>query len=196
MTEDNQFITIVSGLPRSGTSLMMQMLVEGGIPALNDGIRQHDIDNPAGYYEFERVKELPKGNVAWLDEAKGKVVKVISALLTYLPSQYNYKVIFMRRHLAEVLESQRKMLVRRGEDPNKIDDAQMTEIFQRHLQNVESWLAKQPNVEVLYIHYHELLQEPTLPVQTINQFLGNRLETSAMLQRIDQTLYRNRVAAG
>jgi hypothetical protein len=112
-----QTVVVVSGLPRSGTSLMMQMLEAGGITVLTDGIREPDEDNPRGYYEFERVKALPKGDYEWLESARGKAVKVVSALLEYLPPEYNYKVIFMHRRMEEILASQRKMLIRRGKNP-------------------------------------------------------------------------------
>ena len=111
-----QTITIVSGLPRSGTSMMMKMLEAGGIPPLTDEIRTADTDNPKGYYEFERVKKMDKGDTAWLENAQGKSVKVISALLKHLPSDYRYRVIFMRRDMSEILASQKKMLDHRGED--------------------------------------------------------------------------------
>jgi hypothetical protein len=108
-------IVVVSGLPRSGTSMMMKMLEAGGIPVLTDYEREADEDNPKGYFEFERVKNLKDGDDAWLPQAKGKVVKVIAALLTDLPSSYEYEVIFMRRAMPEILASQRQMLIRRGE---------------------------------------------------------------------------------
>ena len=110
-------IVVVSGLPRSGTSMMMKMLEAGGIPPVTDELRTADDDNPKGYYEFERVKQMDKGDTAWVADAQGKVVKVISALLKHLPSSHNYQVIFLRRHMSEILASQRKMLIRRGEDP-------------------------------------------------------------------------------
>ena len=150
-------IVIVSGLPRSGTSMMMKMLEAGGIPPLTDKLRTADNDNPKGYYEFERVKQMDKGDTAWMAQAQGKVVKVISALLKHLPAGYNYQVIFLRRHMSEILASQRKMLINRGEDPDKMDDAQMTMLFENHVRQVESWLAQQPNIEVLYVHYSDCL---------------------------------------
>ena len=115
-------IIVVSGLPRSGTSMMMRMLDMGGVPVLTDEIRAPDLDNPKGYYEFERVKKLPQGDIAWLADAQGKAVKIIGALLRHLPAAYTYKILFMRRAMVEVLASQRQMLIRRGEDPDGIDD--------------------------------------------------------------------------
>lgn len=188
-------ITVVSGLPRSGTSMMMKMLEAGGIPPLTDQLRTADSDNPKGYYEFERVKQLDKGDTAWIPEARGKAVKVISALLKHLPAEYNYRVVFVRRHMAEILASQRKMLINRGEDPDKMDDAQMAVLFERHLKQVEQWLAEQPNFSVLYIHYSDILAEPLAQIKQINQFLGGRLDTEAMAAAVDPNLYRNRQAS-
>src|ERR1043165_1737839 len=117
-------ITVVSGLPRSGTSMMMKMLEAGGMSLLVDNLRTADDDNPAGYYEFEPVKKLSQGDFDWLEEAQGKAVKVIAALLADLPSAYTYQIIFMRRDMFEILASQNKMLLNRGEDLKKISDAE------------------------------------------------------------------------
>ena len=188
----NQPITIVSGLPRSGTSMMMKLLEAGGIPVLIDGIRTADDDNPKGYYEFERVKQLPDGDDAWLADAQGKVVKLISALLHHLPSHYTYRIVFMRRRMEEILRSQQKMLVNRDESTDKVDDAELTFLFQKHLLKTEAWLIDQPNIEVLYVDYNQMLLDPTEFVPQINEFLGDTLDETAMLQVVDPTLYRNR----
>lgn len=185
-------ITVVSGLPRSGTSMMMKVLDAGGIPPVQDGIRAADEDNPQGYYEFERVKRLDKGDTAWLAEAQGKAVKVISALLKHLPPTYTYRVIFVRRNMAEVLASQRKMLIHRGEDPGQVDDVQMSRLFARHLAEVEAWLAQQHNMRVLYVQYAEALANPQGCAAQINTFCGGGLNERAMAQAIDPQLYRNR----
>ena len=186
-------IIIVSGLPRSGTSMMMKMLEAGGIPPLTDEIREADKDNPQGYYEFERVKQLDKGDVAWLPQAKGKVVKIISALLKHLPADYDYRIIFMRRSMPEILASQRKMLVRRGQSVDDMDDAAMAELFEKHLQSTIRWINSQPNVAILYIHYNDILTDPIPQIERINEFLDGRLDESAMTQVVDPALYRNRV---
>ena len=185
-------IVIVSGLPRSGTSMMMKMLEAGGIPPLTDKLRTADNDNPKGYYEFERVKQMDKGNTAWMAQAQGKVVKVISALLKHLPAGYNYQVIFLRRHMSEILASQRKMLINRGEDPDKMDDAQMTMLFENHVRQVESWLAQQPNIEVLYVHYSDVMADPLTAINSMGRFLGRDLDVRAMAEVVDPDLYRNR----
>lgn len=185
-------ITIVLGLPRSGTSMMMQMLEAGGMAVLTDGIRQTDADNPRGYYEFERVKQLPKGDHAWLAEAQGKAVKVIAALLEHLPSGYAYRVIFMHRRMEEILASQRKMLVRRGEDADKVSDEEMARLFEKHLLRVRAWLATRPDMAVLDVEYNRLLADPRPYVEQVNRFLGGELDVDSMMEVVDPGLYRNR----
>ncbi len=190
--QQRQPITIVSGLPRSGTSMMMKMLDAGGLEPLVDNIRTADEDNPKGYYEFERVKGLDKGDNAWLPEAQGKVVKVISALLKHLPSEHQYKVIFMKRRIEENLQSQKKMLIRRGEDPNKVDDDELRTMLEMHLKMVDDWLSKQPNIDLLYVPYHDMVEHPQENIATLNAFLENSLNTDKMSEIVDGTLYRNR----
>ena len=136
---DEQPVIIVSGLPRSGTSMMMAALKAGGIAIVTDQIRIADDDNPKGYYEFEPVKKLQEGDYSWLPETRGKAIKVISALLTDLPDGYTYKLIFMRRAMPEILASQRKMLVNRGEDPDAINDEDMAAYFEAHLGEIIAW---------------------------------------------------------
>lgn len=191
----DQFITVVSGLPRSGTSMMMKMLEAGGISPVTDELREADEDNPKGYYEFERVKQMDQGDTSWIIEARGKVVKVISALLKHLPPTEQYRVVFVRRNMPEVLASQRKMLIRRGEDPDKMDDAQMAMLFEKHLKQVGEWLSAQPNFRVLYVHYSDVLTDPLPNIAKINDFLGGKLNTAAMSGMIDPQLYRNRQPA-
>jgi hypothetical protein len=183
-------IVIVSGLPRSGTSLMMQMLAAGGVPPLTDQERQADEDNPHGYYELERVKQAPKGDLGWLAEAEGKAVKVIGALLPYLPPTYHYRVVFMQREMAEVLASQRRMLIRRGRDPNTVSDADMARVFRSHLAQVDAWIATQPNIARLDVNYRELMERPADLSARINEFLGGQLHTARMLAAVDPNLYR------
>ena len=187
-------ITIVSGLPRSGTSLMMQMLVAGGMTALSDGERRADIDNPKGYLEWERIKQLPK-DPGLIAEAEGKVVKVISQLLLSLPLVHDYHIIFMQRPLSEVMKSQEEMLKRRGTADPSVDPAAITRAFQSHLYEVNTWLNGKPNVAVLRVHYHSLLKEGKETSEKIAAFLNLRLNIEAMAQQVDQTLYRNRAKA-
>src|SRR5580704_12706350 len=145
-------ITIVSGLPRSGTSLMMQMLDAAGLPALSDGERKADTDNPKGYLEWERIKQLPKDS-SLIAEAEGKVVKVISQLIMSLPAGHEYRIVFMQRPLPEVLKSQDEMLRRRGNSDLVTDNSAVEEFFQRDLIEVNKWLANQANMQVLRVHY-------------------------------------------
>jgi hypothetical protein len=186
-------IIIVSGLPRSGTSLMMQMLEAGGLPLLTDALRAPDDSNPKGYLEYESVKRLKDGDATWMAEAHGKVVKIISSLLAYLPVSNSCDVIFMLRPLPEVLASQRKMLIARGRDPEQTSDAEMMRLYEKHLYNVKAWLAVQPNIQTRYIEYTDLLAAPAQPVAAIAQFLNVPLNEPAMLAQIDSNLYRNRV---
>ena len=188
-------VIVVSGLPRSGTSLMMNMLQAGGIPIVTDEQRTADDDNPKGYFELERVKQLSKGDVAWVDGAHGKAVKVISALLEHLPPSSSYKILFMHRRLPEVLASQKKMLERRGEPMDAIPDEKMADLFERHLQKIEGWLAAQPNMSVLYVPYHELAERPAPQIEQIVPFLGVDLDVPKMLAAVDPALYRNRVGS-
>ena len=185
-------VVIVSGLPRSGTSLMMNMLQSGGVPVVTDQIRTADEDNPKGYYEFERSKALKEGDFTWVEEAGGKAVKVISALLRYLPPEYDYKVIFMLRDLQEVLDSQRQMLIRRGQNPESVPDAEMKLIYQKHLAGVKSWLANQTNFQVLEVTYNQLFLTPQENVAQICSFLERDLDAGAMQAVIDVNLYRQR----
>ena len=186
------FITVVSGLPRSGTSMMMKMLEAGGIPVVTDGLRAADLDNPERYYEFERVKKLSTGDTAWLPETQGKAVKIISALLPHLPPSYEYRVIFMRRHMEELLASQRQMLLRRGQPTDATDDATMAAHFDKHVRRVAAWLAAQPNVRVLYLDYAEVVSSAPAQVERIRQFLGGDLDRARMAAVIHTGLYRQR----
>ncbi|HSO76204.1 MAG TPA: sulfotransferase domain-containing protein [Blastocatellia bacterium] len=188
---DNQTITIVSGLPRSGTSMMMKMLAAGGLEPLTDNLRIADEDNPKGYFEFERVKQI-EHDKAWLEEARGRVVKLISALLKHLPEGYNYKVIFMRRAMAEILASQRQMLIRRGEPADTVPDEKMAAMFEKHVAQVESWLAAQPNIETVYVSYNEVVKDSRPHAERINVFLGGSLNVDAMAEIADRALYRQK----
>jgi broad-specificity NMP kinase len=188
----SKVVTIVSGLPRSGTSMMMKLLEAGGLPPLTDNLRTADEDNPKGYYEFERVKQLPKGDVAWLPDAQGKVVKVIAALLPHLPTGYQYRVIFMQRAMPEVLASQKQMLIRRGEDPNKIPDDVIAKLFEKHLKQVNDWVSQQPNVQRLDVNYNEMLKNPQPFITQINAFLSDQLDAAKMATVVDPSLHRQR----
>jgi len=191
--QPNLPINIVSGLPRSGTSMMMKMLIAGGIPALTDEVRQPDPDNPGGYFEFEPVKQLKDGVMDWLPQAQGKVVKVIATLLPYLPSSYRYKVVLMQRAMPEILASQRKMLVSRGKDPDTISDAEMGRIFGLHLQKVAAWMASQPNLSYLEVNYNQMIMDPDPLIGRLNQFFDGKLDERKMRGAINPALYRQRI---
>ncbi len=184
-------IVVVSGLPRSGTSMMMKMLEAGGLRIVSDGQRAADPDNPNGYYEVEAVKRLAAGETGWLKQAIGGCVKVISALLEYLPEEYRYKVIFMERRLAEVLASQQKMLSNRQEKASA-GDAEMEAEFKKHLAAVKFWLARQPNIQVLYLDYNMLIQAPGAACEKVAEFLEVPLDVEKMQAVPDGRLYRNR----
>ena len=184
-------ITIVSGLPRSGTSMMMKILEAGGLEVFTDNLRLPDEDNPKGYYELEQVKALKDGDDSWIKDAPGKVVKVISSLLEYLPLSYKYKIIFMRRAIPEILASQKQMLIRRGENSDG-DDQKMAEMFQEHLKRVRVWLANQPNMETLYVDYNALMADPTPGIEAVAEFLDLTENLDAMLAVPDKKLYRQK----
>jgi len=171
--------------------MMMKMLAAGGLEPLTDNLRTADEDNPKGYFEFERVK-LIETDKAWLDDAQGRVVKLISALLRHLPASYSYKVIFMRRAMPEILASQRQMLVRRGEKADSVPDDKMAAMFEKHLIQVESWLASQKNIKTIYVSYNEVMKDARRHAQLVNAFLGGTLNVDAMVNVADAALYRQR----
>ncbi|HPO14431.1 MAG TPA: sulfotransferase family protein [Candidatus Hydrogenedentes bacterium] len=187
-----EFITVVSGLPRSGTSMMMRMLDAGGMPILTDHVRRADEDNPRGYYEFERVKKL-KQDTAWLPEAMGKAVKIISFLLVELPPLYSCRVLFLRRAMPEILASQRRMMIRQGETADSVPDARMAEVYEKHLARVQTWLSAQTHLQTLYIEHKQVIECPYQVASQVNAFLGGGLDTHAMGKAVDPELYRQRM---
>ena len=185
-------IVVVSGLPRSGTSMAMKMLEAAGLPIVVDGIREADEDNPKGYFELERVKDLAQENDwDWLQEARGKAIKIISYLLKELPQTHNYKVVFMQRDLREVLASQAKMLERRGET-NETDDERMVELYESDLWKANYLLKNNSQFETLDVAYRDVLDNPMEQAQRIAEFLGGRYDAEEMAAAVDPTLYRNR----
>jgi len=189
---DSKTVIVVSGLPRSGTSMMMKMLEAGGLQILTDNQREADANNPKGYYEFERVKQMKDGDFAWLPDAVGKVVKIVTGLITYLPSDYKYKIIFMKRDLEEVLSSQKKMLGRLGKEDDNIPDDKMGKVYEEHLKQVKGWLVRQPNIEMLYVNYNAMVADPTESLQKVNEFLGMNMDVKVMAGVVDKELYRER----
>lgn len=188
---EQKAVIVVSGLPRSGTSMMMQILEAGGVEVLTDGIRKSDDDNPKGYYELEAVKRLQEDQ-AGLDGAEGKAVKVISELLKHLPPKFHYRVIFMLRNMGEILASQTQMLIRKGKPIGNTSDEKLSELFQRHLEQVKVWMEQQPNTEVLYVNYNEMLKDPRKGVEKISRFLGTTLDLERMAVTVDEALHRQR----
>jgi hypothetical protein len=187
-------ITVVSGIPRSGTSLMMQMLSAGGMDVLTDGQRTPDPNNPRGYYEFELVKSLAR-NPAVIAEAEGKVVKVISSLLTSLPSRFEYRVIFMRRQLEEVVASQDRMLGRLGKPVPTTNTPSVIGAFEGHLKQIRDWLPRQSNISVLYVDYALVVEDVTREASRIASFLDRELDIRSMAAQVERSLYREKAQA-
>jgi hypothetical protein len=185
-------IIIVSGLPRSGTSMMMKMLEAGGAPIMTDAVRTADIDNPKGYYEYERVKDLEKEtDKSYIREGRGKALKVISWLLKDLPAGNDYKILFMRRDLNEVIASQNKMLKHRNE-ADASDDAMMADAYMNHLASVRILSRKRDDFEMIEIRYDTAVKDAKTAAQQVNAFLGGKLNEASMAQVVDAELYRNR----
>jgi hypothetical protein len=185
-------IIVVSGLPRSGTSMLMKMLVAGGVPVITDNVRSSDEDNPGGYFEHERIKDLGNDqDKSWLRAARGKSIKVISHLLQSLPDDNYYRVILMRRNLDEILASQNLMLERREEE-NPVEDQKAKDLYSKHLITTKVFVRRKPNFELLEVHYRKVLDDPLAAAQEINNYLGGRLDVRAMAEVVSPELYRNR----
>jgi len=188
-----QPVVLVSGLPRSGTSMLMQMLEKGGMPIVTDKTRTPDEDNPRGYHEFERIKQLDTTrNKSWLQNYRGQVIKTISFLLQDLPLNLNYQVLFMRRNLDEVLRSQNKMLERNGTAGTGVSDEKMRLNYELHLKKVYYRLGRTPNFQVLYLDYPAIIEDPLREARRISAFLGRHLDVEAMAGAVEAGLYRNR----
>jgi len=184
-------ITIVSGLPRSGTSMMMRLLEAGGLEALTDGRRKADSNNPRGYYELEKAKTI-KTDASWLGEAEGKAFKMVSMLLSDLPMDRKYKIIFMRRNLDEVLASQAVMLQHLGRDHNQPPDRRMKELFTAHLDQMERFLAATPALDVLHCDFGQVVNNPGAAARQVARHLGLNLNLERMAATIEPSLYRQR----
>ena len=185
-------ITVVSGLPRSGTSMMMQMLEAAGLDIFTDKERTADDSNPKGYYEHEAVKNLQHNN-KWLPEAKGKVVKIIAQLLSHLPANYHYQVIFMERDVLEVIASQQKMLVRDGKRVNEDTlQLQLVNQYTQTVDKVKEWAENQPNVDIIFLSHQEVVKNPFLKAMLVNDFLSGQLPVEKMASAVDKNLYREK----
>lgn len=190
--DERPYITIVSGLPRSGTSLMMRMLEAGGIPALTDFLRTPDEDNPNGYYEFEDVKGIEE-DTTWLEDAYGCSVKMVYSLLKHLPPDREYRVLFMRRNVDEILQSQKQMLERNGIETD-VPNATMKTLFERELRQFYEWLPSQTHLNLINISYNDLIAAPESTIAQINHHFDESLDIAAMKDVIDPKMYRNRAA--
>lgn len=185
------FVTVVSGLPRSGTSMMMRMLEAGGIAPVVDGERKANADNPMGYYEFEPVKAL-KEDSSWVANATGQAVKVIYKLVYDLPNNVPYRIVFMQRDIEEVLSSQEKMMRRDGLDPDTIGRDLLYNLFQTDVMDFRRWAEVQGNIRIMYADYRRMIDEPEEMSRHIAEFLGEDLDIQAMASVVDPDLYRNR----
>ena len=174
--------------------MAMKMLEAGGLAVVTDGIRTADLSNPNGYYELEAVKQLDKnGDTAWLRDARGQAVKIISFLLTYLPETHNYNVVFMQRDLEEVVASQNTMLVERGEqDGPGANDARTLALYRQHLDNVMRFMAHRRCFRLLNVNYGDAIAHPAVEARRISDFLGGTLDVDRMAAVSDPALYRNR----
>jgi hypothetical protein len=188
---DMDFVTVVTGLPRSGTSVLMQILEAGGMEILTDNIRTSDEDNPKGYYEFEAVKQTKK-DASWVANAVGKAVKMVYRLLYEMPKEYEYRVIFTRRNMDEVLQSQKIMLERMGNNEQGISDEKFAEMFKKDLAKIDEWIEEQDNISVISVNYKDVIENPQEQCRKINEFLGGGLDVEKMPLVVDACLYRNR----
>ena len=189
-------IVVVSGLPRSGTSMMMRMLEAGVLAILSDAERTADIDNPKGYFELERIKSLEKEpDKSYLREGRGKAIKAISFLIKDLPDDNDYRVIFMRRDLDEVLVSQEKMIARLDQGDTTAENEAMKEAYRNDIVRTRLHCRKRTNFELIEVHYKEAIEDPAAACRTVNVFLGGILDEAAMRDAIDAALYRNRSGA-
>jgi hypothetical protein len=190
----SEFATVVSGIPRSGTSMMMQMLAAGGVELLADEERAPNVDNPHGYFEFAPVRRL-RDEAGWFPEALGRAVKVIYVLLKSLPDDVAVRIVFMQRDLVEVVDSQRAMLARSGSPDDVLPPERMIEIFQAQLDMMLGWVSQQPRLQLLQVSHAEAIRDPASGAQAVNEFLGGGLDVAAMAAVVDPALYHQRAAA-
>jgi hypothetical protein len=184
-------IVVVSGLPRSGTSMMMRMICAGGIPALMDQARVPDPDNPHGYFEFEAVKRT-REDPSWVSQAPGKVVKLVHLLLPDLPEGRRYRVVLMRRDLDEVLASQQTMLARQGRTGARMPPDALKRVFAAQLDAVTRWMDERPWFSRLEVRYDRVVADPAAEASRVAACLGVPQAAGAMAAAVDPSLYRNR----
>ncbi len=191
MSPPGSEVIVVSGLPRTGTSMMMNMLHAGGLPVLTDHRRAPDDDNLRGYFEYEPVKSL-RTDAGWLPDARGRAVKIIAMLLQHLPDTETYAILLMRRHLDEVIASQHRMLERSNRPGGRITDDQLRTLYQRQYDSAHAW-AERPNARLLTVDYNALVHDPAPAVRAICSFLYHHpLDADAMSAIVEPDLYRQR----
>ncbi len=189
------YITVVSGLPRSGTSMLMKILEAGGMPIFADHVRKPDPDNPGGYYEYEPVKKMNTQDTGWLTDCNGMAIKIVSPLLEYLHEGLEYRIIFIKRDLEEILASQNKMMLRSGQKKPETSNQEMKLVFNHHLQHIEKWLKMhEGNMSVLYVRYCDFIRDSELSTRKVNTFLDDRLDQKKMAGVVDPALYRQCIA--
>ena len=186
-------VTVVSGVPRSGTSLLMRMLWAGGMPILTDGTRPADASNPTGYFEHDAVRTTARDD-SWVDDAAGKAVKVIHLLLPRLPPRFHYRVLFARRDMGEVLASQQALLHDNGRRGADLAPGRLAEALAAQATRALEWADRQPHVALLPVHFHDVINHPPEQARRMNQFLGGALDEAAMAAAVDPSLYRHRRA--
>jgi len=169
----------------------MQMLAAGGLPVLTDTLRAPDVSNPRGYYEWEKIKQLAQ-DPRCIAEAEGKAVKVISSLLLALPSGHHYRVLFMTRPLEEVVASQAAMIANLGTRGASLPASAMIAALQSHRSQVLAWLGTRPDIPVMQLDYHALLDDPTAHATHIARFFELPLDLEAMARQADPALHRQR----
>jgi hypothetical protein len=189
--DNEKWITVVSGLPRSGTSMMMRMLSAGGMPTLADNARPADEDNPFGYYELEAAKGL-RNDSRWVRGAVGKAVKVVHLLVPELPPDYAYRVVMMRRDLHEVLASQRAMLQRHQRRGAELEPEKLSEVFSHQLRRALDWVRQQPHFSLVEVNYRDVIEQPATQAARVNGFLGGTLDVEKMIGAVEPSLYRHR----
>jgi predicted AlkP superfamily phosphohydrolase/phosphomutase/tetratricopeptide (TPR) repeat protein len=189
--DPKQIITVVSGLPRSGTSLMMQLLVAAGRAALTDGKRGADTDNPLGYYEFEQVIDMAR-DTAWIPQARGKVVKIVAQLLPYLPRTEHYQIVFMERDLSEVIASQRAMLARQERRGAELDETKLAETYTTQVAWLHRELAARPELRLWFVNYHDLLTQGDQVLPPLAEFLGAPFDVVAAARAVHPELRRQK----
>ena len=193
-TDPSKVITVVSGLPRSGTSLMMQMLAAGGIEPLVDSNRAANADNPRGYFEYAPVLRL-RDEASWFPSAVGRAVKVVYALLKELPEEVEVRVVFMRRDLGEVVASQRAMLMRSGNSVDDLPPDRLIRIFQTQVDETLAWVSQQPRLRLLEVEHANAIRDPVSVAHAVDVFLGGGLDLRAMAAVPDPALYRQRASS-